>query len=41
MSLRGLYELAGGIMIAMDVCRLRLYLKNIEDYVLDEDKIVS
>jgi hypothetical protein len=35
------YELAVGVVVAMDVGGLRLYLQNIEEYVMDEDKIVS
>jgi hypothetical protein len=32
---------AGNVKVTMDVEALKLYLQNIEEYVMDEDKIVS
>jgi hypothetical protein len=40
-SVHGPYELAGGIISVMDAANLKLSLQNIEEYVMDEDKIVS
>lgn len=32
---------AGNVKVTMDVQCLKLYLQNIEEYVIDEEKIVS
>jgi hypothetical protein len=34
-------NVAGNVRLAMDVESVKLYIQNIEEYVIDEDKIVS